>query len=160
MSSTSVQIAKQALDQVEAAINNKKTIVAGIQTILNNDPQKWSTTILNYNGNQITRLNLQALADAIYAEISSLEKQREEKLIQYNNALTSQTQSEAITANPQIASQVLDTKNKQLEIEEKAINFAAKNSRVITYVGLAFFVLVVVAGAYKYFTKKTTPAAE
>lgn len=102
-----------------------------IQAVLNADPQKWSTTILQYNGSSFTRQDLQARCDQYY-QLSLNQKKIADELkasydklsedIQASNSAAAATaaataQAAFNAANPEIALAIETTKTKAASVQ-------------------------------------------
>lgn len=145
MSSSSVQIAQEALNAAEKSLRDLVARAASAQTVLDNDPQKWSTTILQFEGHGFKRVDLQGLVTGWYAQIEDLKKQVADKKTAYNNALAAQSQSEAFQKNPGL----LDTLKEQAKTQAAAL--AQGTTKYLIWGTVA---LVIIIGAIVIIRKK------
>lgn len=102
-----------------------------IEKVLNADPQKWSTTILNYNGNDYQRQDLQAAATRSYNAAQSQKNYANELKSAYDKlnsdilaantaaaaAISAGAQNAFNAANPEVALAIENAKTKAASVQ-------------------------------------------
>lgn len=114
---TPVQIAFENLQTAQQNLLAKQQRLSNLQAVLDADPQKWSTTLLNFDGGQHQRIVLQTLAVTLAGEISALQTAIPNLQKNYDNALSAEQKAAAnaaYLANPRAA---VDIKLAQLKAE-------------------------------------------
>lgn len=117
MAKTAVEIAKERWEKAKADADAVLSRFLYIQSVLDNDPQKWSTTPLVIDGKTFPRQAVQNLADNTWQAYLPLEKAEKEAYANYKQQLDLLGDSEAIQKNPELVNlsiQALQNQGKAL----------------------------------------------
>jgi hypothetical protein len=110
---TQSQDALKKIQDTQAQITSLTNRMNNANVVLNADPQKWSTTILSFEGNQISRQNLQNFATSLEGQVSTLTASIPSLQKIYDDAIKAETAANAAAfniANPNAAVQIEQAK--------------------------------------------------
>jgi hypothetical protein len=162
---TTIQQREQTLASLFAVYQTKandesKLIdeITSMQATLDADTEKYSTTILNWRGEVMRRIDLQGYLNARAARLPSVTSEKlaaKANYDQYKTIMDSINQAELVAANPNLA---VDLHKADLEAQIKAKEsetlaqgkvFAQKSTQYLIIGGVVVAILIIVAFSWK-----------
>lgn len=145
---TALETAFKNLQDAKNAVQTIQTRLGNVQAVLDADQQKWSTTILQYDGNNYQRSDLQVLANQLAAQLTSLQQSIPGLQALYDNAVKDQQNANATQvylANPSAA---VDLQKAALDANTKTI-LAQSTTKYLIVGAIVLVVLVLGIVIYK-----------